>query len=289
MIAAVLLLWFGYLALGIYCARRAWQAARVLPAPWMRRLATSLVLAVFFAPSLIPAGHGVAPGPAWIAGAVWHEVRHLPQAMLLPMGVTALIFFALATLIRWLRGSPPAAQPAAPLGRGEALATTLLLALPVAGFAGMWVAQTAALRAERSALDAQFLGEAQASADAEAKGAWNTGSANGPPVLYLPSPSDLDSGGVTLARVPATGEVIVAAAPGTLRPGTPVMIRDGTGKPIGGASADANGAFEARVHATQGSYLRVVPVEIVRSRSVIGVSQQAPAAAVAPDQVSPTP
>jgi hypothetical protein len=279
-VLAMLLVWLGYLALGIYCARRTWQVSRAFPALWMRRLATSLVLAVFFAPSLIPAGHGVGRGPALVAGAVWHELRHLPAAMLLPMAATAAVCFVVGSVVARLRATSPhpsAAAGLAPVGRAETIATALLLALPLGGFAGMWAAQGRALRIERESLDAQFLARAQAEADAQAAGAWTRDPANGPPVMHL-SHEAVASSGTLLARVPASGDVIVMASPGTLPPGTPVMIRDGAGKPIAGATSDANGGFEARVTARKGDYLRVVPVQILG----------APAAA-APDALSPKP
>lgn len=286
MIAAVALAWAAYIALGIYSARRAWLAGRGLPA-WARRLGACVVVAVFFAPSLIPAGHGVGVGPALVAGAIWHEGDEILKFMLLPIAVTAAAAFVLASFVSVFRGrtSPAPAAPELPVGRAEAIATALVLLSPVAGFAGLHAAQEVALRNERESREAQYRASSRAEADARATGTWRSGSAGGPPVLYL-SHEAVAGSGAMLARAPASGEVVVIASPGALPPGTPVMVRDGAGKMIGSATTDANGGFELRVSAKRDDYLRVVPVEIRRApTNAIRATQVVDA----PEPLSPKP
>lgn len=262
------LIWLGYVALAFYCAHRAWQVSRALQATALRRLLASVVLAAFLAPSLIPAGHGAGLGPALVAGAVWHDPAALPKVMLLPMVATAAVFFALASLRAWLAGRvSTAAAPAAhavanpPVGRNEAIATALLLLIPPLGFAVLWFAHGEGLRIERESRDAAFVAQARAEMDRTTVGRWGRESASSRWVLDLSHGSGLDAG-VTLPRVPVTGEVLVLASPGTLAPGVPVVFRSGEGKVVGSATADANGAFEARFLAKKDDYLRVVPVRI---------------------------
>ena len=56
----------GYLALGVYCAKKTWQWAAGIPRRWIRVLLVSGVLVFFFCPGLIAAGHGAGIGPAWL-------------------------------------------------------------------------------------------------------------------------------------------------------------------------------------------------------------------------------
>lgn len=58
------LLW-AYVALAIYCARKIWRTSS--KPEWLRIQACALLLAVFFAPAFVAAGHGGGVAPAWFA------------------------------------------------------------------------------------------------------------------------------------------------------------------------------------------------------------------------------
>lgn len=272
MTGAVLLAWAAYLALGIYCVRRAWRVSRGFPG-WARRLTTCMVFAVFFAPSLIPAGHGVGFGPALIAGAIWQDAEAVAKFMLLPMAAMAAAGFALASLCAAVRdlGVAPAPTPNAdaaesPVGRVEIVAAALLLSLPAIGFTGLRHAHAQWLQGQRETSAVGFAGQVRAERDATASGAWRREVVNQREtwVLRLAYDSGAASG-ITLARTPVAGELMVMGTPGTLPPGTVVNVRTDEGRSVGSATADANGGFEVRLTAKQDAYLRVVPIQFVRA------------------------
>lgn len=60
--AALLIL---YVAAAVFCAKFAWKAA-IDRYRWLRGPGTSFVLAIFFAPGFVAAGHGVGFAPAWL-------------------------------------------------------------------------------------------------------------------------------------------------------------------------------------------------------------------------------
>lgn len=97
--AAVLALWIGYLGLASLCA---WGALRITRSAvsWQRRAAVSLVLAIFFAPSAVGAGHGGGIGPAWIA-----LFQMFPFKLgVVPILVTFVAFFVIGSVAGWLGG-----------------------------------------------------------------------------------------------------------------------------------------------------------------------------------------
>jgi hypothetical protein len=95
--------WLGYAA---FAALAVWGVLRFTrdAASWQRRGLASLVLAIFFAPSVVGGGHGGGIGPAWMALFQMFPIK----LGLLPIVSTFLILFGLASVIAWAKGTKAA-------------------------------------------------------------------------------------------------------------------------------------------------------------------------------------
>jgi hypothetical protein len=87
-------IWIAYAAAASVCV---WGVLRLTrgASPWMRRALVSLVLAAFFAPSVVGGGHGGGIGPAWLA-----LFQMFPLKLgVLPIAVTFAVLFVGGSLL----------------------------------------------------------------------------------------------------------------------------------------------------------------------------------------------
>jgi hypothetical protein len=101
---AVAGLWLSYVA---FAALGTWAVLRISrgqTAPF-RRACVCLLLAVFFAPSVVGMGHGGGIGPAWMA---LFQVFPIKLGVV-PILVTFVTFFGVSSAIAAVRGSKPIA------------------------------------------------------------------------------------------------------------------------------------------------------------------------------------
>jgi hypothetical protein len=99
MVATIWVAYTTVAALSVWGVLRAASQA----APWQRRVVASLVLAVFFAPSVVGGGHGGGIGPAWLALFQMFPIK----LGLLPIASTFLVIFGITSAIAWSRGNKP--------------------------------------------------------------------------------------------------------------------------------------------------------------------------------------
>jgi hypothetical protein len=99
MVAAI---WGTYLSAALLITWAILRMTRQRVPKWIRRALACLVLAIFFAPSVIGAGHGGGFGPAWLALFQTYPLK----LGVLPIAITFALFFSAGTLISWHRARP---------------------------------------------------------------------------------------------------------------------------------------------------------------------------------------
>lgn len=88
----------GYLALASLCIWGGMRLDRGSPRSWRRRALVSLIVAIFFAPSVVGGGHGGGPGPAWMALFQMFPVK----LGVVPMVTTFAVCFVVSSVVVWL-------------------------------------------------------------------------------------------------------------------------------------------------------------------------------------------
>lgn len=91
-VAVVAALSIVYAVIGLFLAWGVARLCRRFP-PWLGRVPTCFILALFFAPSVIGAGHGGGIGPAWIVLVQMHPLR----LGVTPILVTFAVFYGLVS------------------------------------------------------------------------------------------------------------------------------------------------------------------------------------------------
>ena len=100
-IAMVAFVWAGYLLLAAVCLWGALRLTRDAPGTWKRKALVSLLIAVFFAPSVVGGGHGGGLGPAWMALFQMHPIK----LGTVPILVTFAICYAVWTVVARVGGA----------------------------------------------------------------------------------------------------------------------------------------------------------------------------------------
>jgi len=97
----------GYVAFGVFCARKTWSWSAGLSRTWARVALVSTVVVLFFMPGVIGGGHGAGLGPAWlmVAGGTFKALTAASKwAFLLEVLVVWVVVFAIGLFFAKGRG-----------------------------------------------------------------------------------------------------------------------------------------------------------------------------------------
>jgi xanthine/uracil/vitamin C permease (AzgA family) len=94
-----------YVAVGIYTTKFVRGLAAQRPI-WVRNLAGAVVLTIFFAPTLVGAGHGVGMAPAWVALVDPESSGIILKIALQAMILSGVIFFIVGVVVDLVRKHP---------------------------------------------------------------------------------------------------------------------------------------------------------------------------------------
>lgn len=104
MLLGLVLLW-GYVVAAFHLTKWVW-AATSAHREWLRLLLSTLVLAVFFAPGFVGAGHGAGLMPAWAALIAPGSNRFAVKGALISFALTWTILFLIGVFARSIRKHP---------------------------------------------------------------------------------------------------------------------------------------------------------------------------------------